>query len=260
MSWWCRTLVRKTSFCWGNGRCEAFDSNYCDKQLKNNLKFRPLWFYPWLFPTVSKWQWIRKMKHNVLLCMTKSACFFCFSSSCLLITRSNFSPSPDGISRGVVTFAKYPIWKPQICLVWIRDEQNMDGSGQKDGEKNCCCLTALLSWWNKRAEGFVLRHKLAAASTSKIPTSFKNRLLNTKLVCVAFLIFLICIFFFLRLKPYFLFSLRFRSMAGDWHQGEAQRVQGVLVQITRWHLCQRQSDRVWWGAVLEQPHKGQVRT
>lgn len=36
---------------------------------------------------------------------------------------------------GVATYAKYQIWKPQICLVWIRDEQNMNGSGQEEEGK-----------------------------------------------------------------------------------------------------------------------------
>lgn len=55
------------------------------------------------------------------------------------------------------------------------------------------------------------------------------------------------------------FSPLFWPLAGDWHQREVEGVEEVLVQPARWHLCQRQSHRVWRGAVLEQPHQGQVR-
>lgn len=71
-------------------------------------------------------------------------CMFFFLSSCLLITRSNFLPSPDGNSRGLplmpsIRFEnlKSVLYESEMNRIWMEVDINKG--------KHCCGPTALLS-------------------------------------------------------------------------------------------------------------------
>lgn len=105
---------------------------------------------------------MKKKKQNVLLYMMspKVVCFFGVLLL-LLVTHSNFLLSPDGIGWGWPMMPSIKFEKPQVCLVWIRDEHNMDGTCTKckmERKRTLGCPTVLLSWWYKWIEGVLQLH------------------------------------------------------------------------------------------------------
>lgn len=79
-----------------------------------------------------------------------SSCFFCFFPG-LLVSWSNFLLSPDGVSQGWC-FGQISNMKPQICLVWIRDERNIGVSGEEAKWREKELRAAQLYLWNEKHE------------------------------------------------------------------------------------------------------------
>lgn len=113
-----------------------------------------------VFMTAINYIKMTKKKQNVLL-YTMSPKLFGFFWCCSCWSPTQTSCWAQMESVGGDRWCQVSNSKPQVCLVWIRDEHNMDGCGPKckmERKQTLGCPTVLLSWWYKRIEGVLQLH------------------------------------------------------------------------------------------------------